>query len=125
MSWSITPIERQPVNDALAALAGNTVPKPIVDYITAGIDGLVAKHGETVLVSISGQGHLCDVESKDSFGTTSAKLEVSGEAAAVEQPAAAAAEPTHEGLLAEALGYAEDKLREALETLGLSLEPKA
>lgn len=76
MSWSLsTPeIRAATVADARSKIEQNAAPQPIKDYVLAGIDGLVARFGEGVLVTISGHGHLCDGPS--SYEVTSATIDV-------------------------------------------------
>lgn len=75
MSWTIFPeIKSQPITAAKEALAAQTyVPQPIKDYLVAGIDGLEKVHGADVLVTVTGNGHLCTGEDYD---VTSATVEV-------------------------------------------------
>jgi len=62
MTWSLEnpKSKKQSVGKAKELLAQQTAPQSIKDYVTAGIDGLVAKHGGKVLVSVNGHGKLCD-----------------------------------------------------------------
>ena len=55
-------------------LATNAAPQSIKDYVAAGIDGLVARYGEDVEVTVTGSGHLCDGPS--SYDITSATIGV-------------------------------------------------
>jgi hypothetical protein len=75
MSWSIHPeVKGVRVPDAKGMVDGMTnVPQTIKDYIMAGLDGLGAIHGEDVLVTVTGHGHLCT--GKD-YEVTSATIEV-------------------------------------------------
>lgn len=74
MSWIISDIAVKPVAEAKELLASNSAPQSIKDYCIQGIDGLVAAHGEDVIVSISGQGHVCT--GPGSYEVTSAKIEI-------------------------------------------------
>lgn len=78
MSWNLTypEIKSQPAVEAKRLLATNTAPQSIKDYVAAGIDGLAARYGEDVRVTVTGYGHLCDVPNKDSYDVTSATVEV-------------------------------------------------
>lgn len=79
MSWNLgTPeIKGATIAEAKRLLVSNTsTPQSIKDYVSAGIEGLAARHGNDVLVTVTGHGHLCDVPNKDSFDVTSATLEV-------------------------------------------------
>ena len=63
MSWNLnTPaITSATVAAAKELLASNTAPQPIKDYVTAGIDGLAARHGDDVLVTVTGYGFTLSV----------------------------------------------------------------
>lgn len=77
MSWNLgTPeIKSQTVAEAKRLLGSNSsTPQAIKDYVAAGIDGLVIRHGESVLVTVTGYGHLCD--GPNSLDVTTATLEV-------------------------------------------------
>lgn len=75
MSWTIHPeIVRLPASAARVVVNQmQYVPQQIKDYILLGIDGLVAIHGEEVLVTVKGYGHLCT--GKD-YDVTSATVSV-------------------------------------------------
>ncbi len=75
MSWSVAPeVKSKPVAEAKEMLGNQPyIPQTIRDYMLAGIDGLVSVHGDDVLVSVTGHGHLCT--GKD-YDVTSASLEV-------------------------------------------------
>jgi hypothetical protein len=80
MSWNLgnPEIKREPAETAKALLAQNVgLPPQIRDYVTAGIDGLVAKFGPETHVTVSGHGHLTD---KDTYEVTSATIDVRREA---------------------------------------------
>lgn len=79
MSWSISPpIKAMPAAEAKHTIDAMYLPDCIKSYITAGIDGLIAHHGEDVTVTVDGHGHLC--ESKESYDVTTATLTVQREA---------------------------------------------
>lgn len=75
MSWSINGLTG-PAPHAKEALASDAnVPQSIKDYVFAGIDGLVAYHGdENVPVRINGSGHVCT--GVGSYDVTTATIEV-------------------------------------------------
>lgn len=75
MSWSLYNLENVSAPEARDRLESHTnLPETIRDYILAGIGGLEQIHGADVLVTITGQGHLCD--KPGSYDVTSATLEV-------------------------------------------------
>lgn len=75
MSWSITPeVKNVKAADAMALIDGIHAPQSVKDYIDAGIDGLVACHGEDVLVTVTGYGHVC--EGPGSYDVTTATITV-------------------------------------------------
>jgi len=74
MSWAIHGIERKTVAEAKKIIEEHYAPKPIRDYIIAGIDGLVQKYGADVFITVTGYGHLCD--SPTSSDPTTATIEV-------------------------------------------------
>jgi hypothetical protein len=75
MSWSINNMTNIPAGEVADKLAEQTnVPAAIGDYIEAGVDALMRAHGDDVIVSVTGSGHLCDGKSGDD--TTSATIQV-------------------------------------------------
>ena len=59
MSWSFSVPKNTPAPQAKEQVASaGGVPQGIRDYVTAGIDGLIAKHGDDVKVDVTGYGHL-------------------------------------------------------------------
>lgn len=79
MSWNLGYPEIKDVSVSVAKelLEGNiATPQSIKDYVVAGLDGLVAKFGDDVRVTVTGHGHLCDVTNKDSYEVTSASVDV-------------------------------------------------
>lgn len=75
MSWSISPeIKGKTVDEAKGALESqSSIPAPIRDYMESGIDALAMVHGDDVLVTVTGHGHLCT--GKD-YDVTSATVDV-------------------------------------------------
>lgn len=79
MSWNLGYPEIKAATPAKARqlLAQNTMaPQSIKDYVAAAIDGLAARYGENVEITVTGQGHLCDVANKDSYDVTTATIDV-------------------------------------------------
>lgn len=77
MSWNLNPpeIKAEKVEAARFLLKKNTsAPQSIKDYVNICIDGLVAKYGPDVLVSVVGYGHLCTGAA--SYELSSALIEV-------------------------------------------------
>lgn len=76
MSWNLgyPEIKAAPAAKAKELLAENSAPQTVKDYVNAGIDGLVTVHGEDVLVTVTGHGHLCDGPA--SYDVTTATIEV-------------------------------------------------
>lgn len=76
MSWSIPTIESAPAAEAKQAIADNpNLPRPVKDYVIAGIEGLAAYFGdEKVAVAVSGYGHVCN--GPGSYNVTTATIEV-------------------------------------------------
>lgn len=73
MSWSVY-VQNKSADEAKAAIAASTAPPSIADYLTAGVDGLVAKFGTDIAVSINANGHLTD--GPGSYDPTTAAIEV-------------------------------------------------
>lgn len=75
MSWSINNMTNIPAADAADKLADQAnLPASIGDYIEAGVDALIRAHGDDVIVSVTGSGHLCNGQNGDD--TTTATVEV-------------------------------------------------
>ena len=75
MSWTVS-VKDTPERAKLQVTGDDTLPKPIKDYIVAGIDALVKNHGEELKrVAVSGQGHLHN-GSKGDYETTTASINV-------------------------------------------------
>jgi hypothetical protein len=80
MSWSLDNlgINGRDAAEAKRVIAADTsIPETIKDYVTAGIDGLMARYGDDVKITAAGYGHLCDVPNKDTYDVTSATIKVS------------------------------------------------
>lgn len=76
MSWNLgyPEIKGASVTEAKEALAANSSPDSIKAYVTAGIDGLAAKFGDDVRITVTGYGHLCD--GPGSSDPTNATIEI-------------------------------------------------
>ena len=79
MSWAIlapvfTATEATKVKAALDTGVTVGLPPSIAGYIKAGVSALQDRHGGDVLVTVTGNGHLCD--GPDSHEVTTATLEV-------------------------------------------------
>ncbi len=79
MSWAIvepvfTATEATKVKAAIDTQVVAGLPHPVASYIKAGISALQDRHGGDVLITVTGNGHLCD--GPDSHEVTSATLEV-------------------------------------------------
>jgi hypothetical protein len=76
MSWNLgyPEIKGESVDKAKELIGTNSAPSPIIDYVRMGIDGLAAKYGDDVKVTVTGYGHLCD--NPGSSDPTNATIEI-------------------------------------------------
>lgn len=74
MSWSFPPLQNVKARDAASQIASLRLPQPIRDYTLSGIHALIDKHGEDVLVTITGFGHLCDGPASSEETTATIKI---------------------------------------------------
>ena len=80
MSWSVS--VSAPASEAVVKIADDTtLPPPIREYITDGIEALAKQYGKDVVVAVSGQGHLHTGEAGN-YDVTSASINVYRQTAA-------------------------------------------